>query len=108
MARSIYSTLFVGEEISAGDPPAVIIPTGGQVAVLRDMRFLDFASLTGDQIQLILQPVGRTAFEYATTAPGNFFVEWTGRFVIPTGFTMEVIVSTGSWNVFISGYLLSA
>jgi hypothetical protein len=103
---TVYSTLFVGESISAGGSPAVIIPTGGQVAVLRDMRFLDFSATTGDQIQLLLQPVNRTAFVYTVGTPGNYVAEWTGRFVIPTGFTAEIISSTGTWNVFVSGYLL--
>ncbi len=107
MAKPVYSTLFAGERVSPAGPSLSIGPIGDDVVVVRDVRLLDFDALVGDQIQFVMMPADVTAFVYTVTVIGNYIVEWSGRFVIPSGSFLSVIASTGTWNVFVSGYNLT-
>lgn len=108
MARAVYSVLFVAEEVTPLSGLVSIGPVGDDTAVLRDLRVLDFGGEPGDQLNFIFEPVGRTWMRLVVSSAEDYLFEWFGRQVIPSGNHIDITSSTGAFNVFASGYNLTA
>jgi hypothetical protein len=106
VAGRIYSTLFVGEALSPSDPPAVATPEAGQLLVIRDVELLDYDAISGDSFIWRLEPSGIAVNVIDLLDAGTFKYQWNGRLVIPYGFSTTFASLTGTWNCFVSGYLL--
>lgn len=103
-----YSTQFIGGEPTASSFLPYVVPTG-YTAVVRD---LEGRNLGPDADTLILRiivpgPLNVTAAQLYQIGDDESG-QWTGRVVVNAGETIEVVPATNTWQVFVSGYLLSA
>lgn len=106
MPRPIYSAqLFCAGALTGNHP--VTVPAG-QVYVLRDMDAWAETSHNGDEL-LVRGTNGNII--WAVLCDGTFagsLKSWRGRQVIPQGTTFSVNAASGSWDIAISGYILTA
>jgi hypothetical protein len=107
VTRPVYSTLFVGDILAAGDPPVGFIPVEGQIAVIRDIELFDFDALPGDEVRLTLEPSGGAFKLWTVTGGGSQMIQWQGRIVVPYGFAFNFTADTGTWRILCSGYVLT-
>jgi hypothetical protein len=106
VSRPVYSTLLVAEPIIAGTPGGLIIPTGGDTIVIRDIEVWTSAGNIGAIIQALIQP-NVIFFEWNNLAAGDNWKQWSGRVVVGPGFAAEFQASAYNWFVTCSGYVLT-
>jgi hypothetical protein len=100
---TVYSTRFIGQNVSPGSPALYDVPTG-YVAVIRDITLVPQASgLTAAQGIIS----GIAVFYEVTSGTVAVGQYWTGRVVLTPGETLEFNVAGAACNVTVSGYLLT-
>lgn len=101
----VYSTLLVAEQgLSA--PLSLTVPPG-YIWILRDLDLYNGGGL--GSAELFLVGSSGQAIYWARQTPGSdaSVFQWRGRQVIEGGQSVTVNVTSGDWDVSLSGYVLS-
>lgn len=105
MARPVYSALlYVHQGLTAGSY-RVTVPAN-QIYVLRDADVFEETNAAGSIMSMFGTNANQLWFNTTTASLRNF--QWRGRQVIPPLNQFGVFVGSGTWDVAISGYILSA
>jgi hypothetical protein len=113
MAKPVYSTGFVMEQIASGGEADGPLPVAGFVYVVRDIQVATDEADAGNLLSFVaIKPEGPplpsvTLIQWNVPGPSVSDRHWEGRIVFPLDWTFVFLASTGSWGVSCSGYMLT-
>jgi hypothetical protein len=107
VARPVYSTQFVAEELSTSTPDAGVIPPLGSIAVIRQIVAYTNPLGIGNELQVLLQPANIVLLDYDHLSEGDNQFLFNGRIVLTPEIYCTVHAVEGTWSVYVGGYLLT-
>lgn len=102
---TLYSTRFIQAQALAFS--AVYNVPAGFIAVIRDCSVYNNSGAASASV-FLEGALGQTIFFAGNGIGTQASHQWTGRQVVEAGETITVAVGSGTWDVSVSGYLLTS
>lgn len=109
MPRTLYTTLFLGDLVVPAGPELEYTVPDGHIAIIRDISAV--MGVVGLENSKLIVSAGSAAIFQAISPPGaTRSVHWEGRVAAIAGNLIHAACSgdlTCTWNIRVTGYLLS-
>lgn len=102
----IYSVRLI-QELGLTGSTSYVVPDG-MVAIARDLDVYEGASLLPDVVYLQGALGQAIWFQVGNVEDGLTYGSWRGRQVFNAGESVTIRAASGTWDVTLSGYLLTA